>query len=92
MKKVRAHVLITGRVQGVFFRSSARSEASRSKVTGWIRNKWNGDVEAVFEGEEDAVRKMINWCHKGPPGALVENVEVKWEEYKEEFNTFFIRY
>jgi len=59
---------------------------------GWIRNRWDGQVEAVFEGEEEDVLKMIEWCHKGPPGALVEDVKVRWEEYKGEFNTFFIRY
>ncbi|MCD6083507.1 acylphosphatase [Candidatus Aerophobetes bacterium] len=92
MSKVRAYVLISGRVQGVFFRSSAREQAYRLRVNGWIRNRWDGQVEAVFEGEEEDVLKMIEWCHKGPPGALVEDVKVRWEEYKGEFNTFFIRY
>lgn len=92
MGKVRAHMLIKGRVQGVFFRGSARNQAYRLRVTGWIRNKWDGRVETIFEGEEDDVRKMVRWCHKGPPGALVEDVEVKWEEHRGEFNAFFIRY
>ena len=92
VKKVRAHVLIKGRVQGVFFRAETRSEAYSLGVTGWVRNRWNGTVEAVFEGEDQKVRKMIVWCYKGPPAAVVEDVEVGWEEYKGEFTSFSVRY
>lgn len=92
VKKLRAHVLIKGRVQGVFFRSEIRSQAYGLGLTGWVRNRWDGNVEAFFEGEDQKVRKMITWCHKGPPAAVVEDVEVKWEEYKGEFTSFSVRY
>ncbi len=92
VKKLRAHVLIKGRVQGVFFRAEIRSRAYGLGLTGWVRNRWDGGVEAFFEGEDQKVRKMIAWCHKGPPAAAVEDVEVKWEEYKGEFTSFSVRY
>ena len=92
MNKTRAHVLIKGRVQGVFFRAETCSEASKLGITGWVKNRWDGRVEAVFEGEEQAVEKMIAWCYQGPPAAIVEDVEIKWEEYKGEFTHFSIRY
>jgi acylphosphatase len=88
----RAHVFIKGLVQGVFFRSSTRSEAVRLGVTGWVKNLWDGRVEAVFEGDEEKVKQMIEWCHHGPPGAHVTGVEVIWEEPTGEFSDFRIEY
>lgn len=90
--KVRAHVLISGRVQGVFFRSETRHEARRRGVKGWVRNLVNGRVEAVFEGEQEAVKELIEFCKHGPPGARVAKVDVKWEAYTGEFYDFEIRY
>jgi len=90
--KVRAHVFVSGRVQGVFFRYETRQLARRVGVTGWIRNLSDGRVEAVFEGEKDAVEQMIEFCRRGPPAARVDKVEVIWEPYKGEFNSFTIRY
>lgn len=92
MKKTRVHVLIKGRVQGVFFRAETSEEAQRLGLSGWVRNKWDGSVEAVFEGEKVAIEEMIGWCYKGPSLAVVKEVEVKWEEYKGEFTSFSIRY
>ncbi len=89
---VRAHVFISGKVQGVFFRAHTRDEATKRGVKGWVRNLPDGRVEAVFEGEEDNVRDLINWCREGPPFARVEDVEVNWEDYKGEFETFSIVY
>ncbi len=91
-KKVRAHVFISGKVQGVFFRATTRDKANELGVKGWVRNLRDGRVEAVFEGDEDAVKKLIEWCHVGPPAARVEKVEVKYEDYRGEFDTFSIRY
>ncbi len=91
MPKVRAHVYISGRVQGVFFRDSTRHLARQYGVTGWIRNLPDGRVEAIFEGEKDAVRRLIEWCHQGPPGARVERVDVEWQEYTGRFADFTIR-
>lgn len=90
--KVRAHVFVSGRVQGVFFRHETRLMAIRNNVTGWVRNLPDGRVEAVFEGERENVEAMINFCHRGPPGAVVKNVEVIWENPTGEFKSFQIRY
>ncbi len=90
--KVRAHVFISGRVQGVFFRYETRLRAIRNNVTGWIRNLPDGRVEAIFEGERENVEAMINFCHRGPPGAIVKKVEVIWENPTGEFRGFQIRY
>ncbi len=90
--KVRAHVFISGRVQGVFFRDSTRRMAHRLGVTGWVKNLPDGRVEAVFEGDEEAVKKIVEWCHEGPPAARVDRVEVHYEPFTGEFETFKIRW
>jgi acylphosphatase len=87
-QKARARVIVGGRVQGVFFRYSTQEVATRLNVLGWVKNRWDGKVEAVFEGERDGVEKMIEWCHKGPPGAHVQNVDTHWEDYLGEFEQF----
>ncbi len=91
-KMVRAHLRIYGLVQGVFFRSTMKQVAYRLGVTGWVRNLPDGSVEAVVEGPEDKVRKIIEWAHRGPPLARVERVEVTWEQYRGEFRDFRIKY
>jgi len=90
--KVRAQVLISGRVQGVFFRSETQDEAVRHGLTGWVRNLPDGRVEAVFEGEKDRVDALIEFCRRGPPGARVTKVEVTLSDYKGEFKSFSIHY
>ena len=90
--KVRAHILVSGRVQGVFFRSETQMEAWRWNVKGWVRNLPDGRVEAVFEGETEAVVKLIEFCERGPPGAWVKKIDVSWEEYTGEFKDFRIRF
>lgn len=90
--KVRVHVFVSGRVQGVFFRHETRREAKMRGVKGWVRNLPDGRVEAVFEGEEEAVKQLIEFCKRGPPGAKVTGIEVKWEDYMGEFKDFEIRY
>lgn len=89
---VRAHVFVSGSVQGVFFRFEARRLARRLGVAGWIRNRRDGRVEAVFEGERESVERMIDFCGMGPSGARVTNVEVRWEEPTGEFEGFNVRY
>ena len=88
---VRAHIVISGLVQGVFFRAETRREAEKQKVTGWIRNRPDGRVEAVLEGDEPAVKAVIAFCQHGPPQAQVAHVEVNWEMYRGTFNDFRIR-
>ncbi|MEM2978716.1 MAG: acylphosphatase [Candidatus Hadarchaeales archaeon] len=78
--RVRAHVHVSGRVQGVFFRYRTSELAERLGVAGWVRNLSDGRVEAVFEGEKEEVEKMLDFCRRGPPGARVDGVEVEWEE------------
>ena len=90
--KTRAHVFVSGRVQGVFFRTETQDEARRQGVTGWVRNVPDGRVEAVFEGERDKVETLIEFCRKGPPGARVTNIEVTWENYRGDYRDFFIHY
>ncbi|MFO7837556.1 MAG: acylphosphatase [Candidatus Thorarchaeota archaeon] len=90
--KRRAHVFISGRVQGVFFRATTKRKARRRGVNGWVKNLRDGRVEAVFEGEEEKVKEMIQFCHHGPRSARVENVEVSWEDYTGVFENFSIRY
>jgi acylphosphatase len=92
MKYSRAHVVIHGRVQGVFFRAYTADEANALGVKGWVRNLPNGSVEAVFEGEEKAVQEMIAWCRHGPPHAHVTRVDVEQESYRGEFHGFKIEY
>ncbi len=88
----RAHVFISGKVQGVFFRSGTRSVAIELGIKGWVRNREDGMVEAVFEGEKEIIEEMIKWCRKGPEMADVSDVEVAWEEYTNEFTGFDVRH
>ncbi len=90
--KIRAHVLVNGRVQGVFFRAATKREADSLGVKGWVRNTPEGEVEAVFEGEEDVVKMMVDFCKHGPPRAKVTNVDVTWENFADEFRSFTVGY
>ena len=74
----RAHVLVRGAVQGVFFRAETRNRARSLGVDGWVRNTPDGAVEAVFEGDDQRVESMVDWCGRGPAGARVEDVEASW--------------
>ena len=78
-ERVRARVRVSGRVQGVNYRAFAEDEAAFRKIAGWVHNSPDGGVEAVFEGEREAVEAMIRWCHTGSPAAEVRAVEVRWE-------------
>jgi acylphosphatase len=73
---IRRRVVVRGHVQGVFFRDSSRTQARRQHVTGWVTNRADGAVEAVFEGDEAAVDAMVAWAHRGPEAAVVTGVEV----------------
>ncbi len=90
MKRVK--VKIYGRVQGVFFRANTKRLADELSVKGYVTNLADGTVEAVFEGDDLAVDKIVGWCHKGPPAARVEKVDVENEDYKGEFKDFTIKF
>jgi acylphosphatase len=90
MSKARVHVVITGKVQGVYFRDSAQREADALGVTGWIRNNSDGSVEGVFEGTTKNLFKMIEWCQHGPPRAHVIDIKENWQNYQGEFKSFGI--
>jgi acylphosphatase len=78
--EVRRRVVVSGNVQGVFFRDSTQDEASNAGVAGWVQNRDDGTVEAVFEGDEGAVQRMVEWCRSGPSQADVNDVDVSEEE------------
>ena len=90
-KKIRARAVIKGRVQGVWFRMETQRTADMNGVAGWVRNRRDGSVEAVFEGPEDAVKATLGWCRTGPPLAKVDRVDVQWETYLGEFKRFEVK-
>jgi acylphosphatase len=88
----RIHVYINGRVQGVFFRAVTQKTAIGFNLTGWVRNMPDGRVEAVFEGDDANIDKMLAWCHIGPPAARVTEVLIEEEPCSGEFRDFSIKY
>ena len=84
MSAVRRRVLVSGRVQGVFFRDSCRERAEEAGVSGWVRNRSDGRLEACFEGDEGAVARVVEWCRRGPSGADIDSVDVSDEDPKGE--------
>lgn len=90
MATTRAEVRITGRVQGVWFRQSTKNTANQYGVRGWCRNDPDGSVAAVFEGEETAVKTVVNWCKSGPDMARVDDIQVEWKISTDEFDRFQI--
>ena len=91
-KQVRAHAIISGRVQGVFFRVETQRAAEGFGVSGWVRNKRDGTVEAIFEGRQEDVDAALNWCRHGPRMSRVDKVDVDWQDYTGEFTSFDITY
>ena len=87
----RAHVRISGQVQGVFFRDSTRQKAEELGLAGWVKNTPDGNVEAVFEGPSEKVREMLRWCEEGPQQASVENVDTDIEDAGGDFTGFEVR-
>jgi len=90
MADKRVHVIVKGRVQGVFFRAETQKTANRYHVKGWVKNLYDGRVEALFEGREEDVDRAVHWCHEGPSYASVTGVEVKDEPFTGEFDSFSI--
>jgi len=87
----RLHLKIYGKVQGVYFRSSAQDKAHELGLSGWVKNIPGGTVETVAEGEEEKLNEYMQWCKKGPPAARVEGTQEKWAEPTGEFKEFSIK-
>jgi len=92
MKTARAHIFIDGRVQGVFYRAFTRDLATRLGLPGWVRNLYDGRVEAVFEGDRELIEQALLECRRGPAGAYVTDIKVLWEDYSGELKGFEIKY
>ena len=92
MAKMRAHIFVRGRVQGVFFRQKTKQKAESLGVKGWIKNLDDGRVEAIFEGEEEDVKTLVDFCKKGPKGAIVTGFTLNREQFSGEFENFEIVY
>lgn len=91
-KNVRVKVLVSGRVQGVFFRQNTKDLAKKFGLKGWVKNLPNGKVEAVVEGKKETVEKLVEWLKKGPSLAKVEDLKIDWQEAKGDFEDFQILY
>lgn len=92
MAKQRVHLFVKGKVQGVFFRQALKVIAKKKNVSGWVKNLKDDRVEAVLEGEDIDVSSLVEWCHRGPANARVEDVEIKNEKHKGEFAKFEVVY
>ncbi len=92
MEIARLHIVIEGIVQGVFFRAGTIEESRKLGLTGWVKNSPDGRVESVFEGHIYKIEQIVEWCKKGPPGAVVRNVETNWEQVTGDYDTFTIKY
>lgn len=90
MGNTRVRLIVKGRVQGVWFRDSTRQKANELGVYGWVKNRRDGDVEVVAEGDEQVVSELTAWCRQGPPNAVVTGVDQIQEEYLGEFDSFDI--
>jgi acylphosphatase len=85
---VRAHITVSGRVQGVYFRAVCERVARSLGLKGWVRNTRDGKVEIVSEGDREAIEALLEWCHHGPANARVKDVEVEWSDAMGEFDSF----
>lgn len=87
---IRVHLIVEGRVQGVWYRDSTRLKATELEIKGWVKNRSDGTVEIVAEGDESDIRRFVEWCHEGPPFAVVSKIRESSQEYRNEFNSFNI--
>ena len=92
MSKQRIRIFVTGKVQGVFFRQALKVMAKKNNVFGWVKNLKDGRVEAILEGDEEKVNRLIEWSHGGPANARVEDVEIRNEKFIGEFSKFDVLY
>ena len=92
MKQQRIRVLVSGKVQGVFFRQALKVLAIKNNVYGWVRNLKDNRVEALLQGDSNAVNLIVEWAHHGPANARVDEIKFNNEEFKNEFTTFEVLY
>jgi len=92
MKQQRVHLLVSGKVQGVFFRQALKVVAKKNNVLGWVRNLKDGRVEAILEGDNKSINSVTEWTRIGPANSRVDDIEVSNEEFKNEFSTFDVLY
>jgi acylphosphatase len=92
MKQQRVHLLVRGKVQGVFFRQALKVVAKKNNVLGWVRNLKDGRVEAILEGDNKSVNSVIEWANIGPANSRVDDIEINNKEFKNEFSTFDVLY
>lgn len=90
MSLKQVHLFVRGRVQGVYFRASAQREARRLGLTGWVKNRADGAVEVLAEGDEEEIKELIGWAHRGPGAARVDNVDVRWRSFTGDYPDFRI--
>ena len=90
MAQKRVQLIVRGRVTGVYFRASSQREAKRLGITGWVKNRNDGSIELMAEGDEDTIKEIIAWAHHGPSAARVDGVDVRWRGYTGEFADFRI--
>ena len=88
----QVHLIISGKVQGVFYRASCQKIAIQYDLKGWVKNLSTGQVEVLAQGKKEEIEKFINWCKKGPPHAIVNDLEIKWQPLNHDYNTFEIIY
>ncbi|NYZ78958.1 acylphosphatase [Candidatus Micrarchaeota archaeon] len=92
MAKARLHIEVYGIVQGVFFRSSTEEKASNLGLTGWVKNRRDGSVEILAEGEREQLEALLAWCGKGSEGSRIDKIEHSWGDFTGEFKSFYITY
>ncbi len=92
MSNQRIRIIVTGKVQGVFFRQALKVMAKKNNVFGWVKNLKDGRVEAVLEGDEEKISRLVEWAHGGPANARVEDVEIRNEKFIDEFSKFDVLY
>jgi acylphosphatase len=92
MSNKRVRLIVTGRVQGVFFRQSLKAKAIQNNIFGWVKNLQDGRVETILEGNKENIRILVEWAHSGPANAIVENVEIHNEKFDDEFRKFDVLY
>lgn len=90
MDKKRVQLIIHGKVQGVFFRASTKDKANELRLSGFVRNREDGTVEVIAEGDEDQLQRLVDWCCKGPDLSQVNDVQLDWQPYIAQFETFTI--